>query len=120
MSCVKLSSILADLSGAIGVQDAQFGLTHGRHAVVQGSAKERFNEIQQELSQLSTKFSNNLLDATKAFKKLLKDPAEVQLSVGFYSLWFCTSPPTRHYKDELHGLCTQTSADPFSNGMLVG
>lgn len=43
----------------------------------QGSAKERFNEIQQELSQLSTKFSNNLLDATKAFKKLLKDPAEV-------------------------------------------
>ena len=44
---------------------------------VQGTARERFNEIQQELSQLSTKFSNNLLDATKAFKKLLKDPAEV-------------------------------------------
>ena len=44
---------------------------------MQGSAKERFNEIQQELSQLSTKFSNNLLDATKAFKKMLKDPAEV-------------------------------------------
>lgn len=31
----------------------------------QGEAKERFNEIQQELSQLSTKFSNNVLDATK-------------------------------------------------------
>lgn len=46
---------------------------------MQGSAKERFNEIQQELSQLSTKFSNNLLDATKAFKKMLKDPAEVWL-----------------------------------------
>lgn len=44
---------------------------------MQGKACERFNEIQQELSQLSTKFSNNLLDATKAFKKLLKDPAEV-------------------------------------------
>ena len=44
---------------------------------LQGTARERFNEIQQELSQLSTKFSNNLLDATKAFKKLLKDPAEV-------------------------------------------
>lgn len=44
---------------------------------MQGAAKERFNEIQQELSQLSTKFSNNLLDATKAFKKMLKDPAEV-------------------------------------------
>ena len=45
---------------------------------MQGSARDRFNEIQQELSQLSTKFSNNLLDATKAFKKLLKDPAEVR------------------------------------------
>lgn len=44
---------------------------------MQGKERERFNEIQQELSQLSTKFSNNLLDATKAFKKLLKDPAEV-------------------------------------------
>lgn len=46
---------------------------------MQGKERERFNEIQQELSQLSTKFSNNLLDATKAFKKLLKDPAEVCL-----------------------------------------
>ena len=45
---------------------------------VQGTARERFNEIQQELSQLSTKFSNTLLDATKAYKKLLKDPAEVR------------------------------------------
>lgn len=47
---------------------------------LQGTDRERFNEIQQELSQLSTKFSNNLLDATKAFKKLLKDPAEVCFS----------------------------------------
>ena len=47
---------------------------------MQGSSKDRFNEIQQELSQLSTKFSNNLLDATKAFKKLLKEPSEVCLN----------------------------------------
>lgn len=46
---------------------------------MQGKEREWFNEIQQELSQLSTKFSNNLLDATKAFKTLLKDPAEVCL-----------------------------------------
>ena len=44
---------------------------------MQGEKKDRFNEIQQELSQLSTKFSNNLLDATKAFKKLLKEPSKV-------------------------------------------
>lgn len=57
----------------------------------QGAAKERFNEIQQELSQLSTKFSNNLLDATKAFKKLLKDPAEVRTYI--LEEWSCKSCP---------------------------
>lgn len=31
----------------------------------------------QELAQLSTQFSNNIQDATKAFKKLLTDPAEI-------------------------------------------
>lgn len=45
---------------------------------LEGSSKDRFNEIQQELSQLSTKFSNNLLDATKAFKKMLKESSEVE------------------------------------------
>jgi oligopeptidase A len=45
---------------------------------LEGEAKERFNEIQQELSQLSTKFSNNVLDATKAYKKLLTDKADVE------------------------------------------
>ena len=39
---------------------------------MQGAAKERFNEIKQELSQIGTKFSNNLLDATKAFKRLVQ------------------------------------------------
>lgn len=45
---------------------------------LEGSAKDRFNEIQQELSKLSTDFSNNLLDATKAFKKLLTNAEEVK------------------------------------------
>jgi len=44
---------------------------------VQGQAKERFNEIKQDLSQISTQFSNNLLDATKAFKKVITDKADV-------------------------------------------
>ncbi|GIL51270.1 hypothetical protein Vafri_7134 [Volvox africanus] len=44
---------------------------------LEGEAKERFNAIQQELTQLATKFSNNVLDATKAFRKLLTDPADV-------------------------------------------
>ena len=39
----------------------------------QGADKERFNRLAEELSQLSTKFSNNVLDATKAFRKLVTD-----------------------------------------------
>ncbi len=51
-----------------------------RHAGValEGEARERFNEIQQEQAQLSTDFSNHVLDATKAFSLLLRDPAEVE------------------------------------------
>jgi Zn-dependent oligopeptidase len=32
---------------------------------LEGEAKDRFNAIQLELAELSTKFSNNVLDATK-------------------------------------------------------
>lgn len=42
-----------------------------------GEAKERFNQIQLELANLSTQFSNHVLDATKAFNLLLTNPAEV-------------------------------------------
>jgi oligopeptidase A len=43
-----------------------------------GAAKERFNAIQLELAGLSTRFGNNVLDATKAFALQLTDPAEVE------------------------------------------
>ncbi len=36
-----------------------------------GAEKERFNEISERLAQLTTKFSNNVLDATKAYELLL-------------------------------------------------
>ncbi|KAK9804552.1 hypothetical protein WJX73_008970 [Symbiochloris irregularis] len=45
---------------------------------LEGEAKERFNAIQQQLSKLSLKFSNNLQDATKAFKRLATDKREVE------------------------------------------
>lgn len=45
---------------------------------MEGADKERFNAIAEELSQLGTKFSNNVQDATKAFKKLVTDVADVQ------------------------------------------
>lgn len=45
---------------------------------LEGAEKERFNAIAEELSQLSTKFSNNVLDATKAFKKLVTEKEAVK------------------------------------------
>lgn len=39
-----------------------------------GEARERFNAIEQELSQLSTDFANHVLDATKAYALEVTDP----------------------------------------------
>lgn len=44
---------------------------------LEGKEKERFNEIQLELADLSTKFSNNVLDATKAFKLRLTETSQI-------------------------------------------
>ncbi|MBD2503515.1 M3 family metallopeptidase [Anabaena azotica] len=44
---------------------------------LQGEAKERFNAIQMELAELSTKFSNHVLDATTAFSLTLTTKAEI-------------------------------------------
>jgi oligopeptidase A len=42
-----------------------------------GEKKDRFNAIQLELAEITTKFSNNLLDATKAFKLKLTTPEDI-------------------------------------------
>jgi oligopeptidase A len=42
-----------------------------------GEPKQRFNEIQLALAELSNKFSNNVLDATKAYSLTLTKPAEI-------------------------------------------
>ncbi len=44
---------------------------------LEGTDRERFNEIQQELAELSTKFSNAVLDANKAFAMTLEDAADI-------------------------------------------
>jgi oligopeptidase A len=44
---------------------------------LQGEPRDRFNAIQQELAELSTQFSNHVLDATKAFHLTLTDAGEV-------------------------------------------
>jgi oligopeptidase A len=45
---------------------------------LQGEPRERFNAIQQELAELSTQFSNHVLDATKAFHLTLTEAGEVE------------------------------------------
>jgi oligopeptidase A len=44
---------------------------------LEGKTKEKFNQIQLELAELATKFSNNVLDATKVFKLKLTDKQDV-------------------------------------------
>ncbi len=45
---------------------------------LEGAERDRFNEIQLELANLSTQFSNNLLDETKAFSLTLTQPDEIE------------------------------------------
>jgi oligopeptidase A len=44
---------------------------------LQGETRARFNAMQQELAELSTQFSNRVLDATKAFALVLRTPEEI-------------------------------------------
>jgi oligopeptidase A len=45
---------------------------------LEADKKQRFKEISQELSQLTTKFEENLLDATNAWSKLISDESALQ------------------------------------------
>ena len=45
---------------------------------LEGEAQERFNAIQMEMAEISTKFSNHVLDATKAFSLKLVNTEEVE------------------------------------------
>ncbi|MBQ7667278.1 MAG: M3 family metallopeptidase, partial [Kiritimatiellae bacterium] len=54
-----------------GIRDAR-----DSGVALEGAAKERFSEIAERLSSLSTKFSDNVLDATRAFAIDLKEEAD--------------------------------------------
>ncbi|HEY8516782.1 MAG TPA: M3 family metallopeptidase [Candidatus Binatia bacterium] len=45
---------------------------------LEGAQQERFNAIQAELAECSTRFSNHVLDATKAFALTLRDRSEIE------------------------------------------
>jgi oligopeptidase A len=54
------------------IRDAEFS-----GVGLEGEARERFNTVQMELAELSTKFANHVLDATKAFRLILNEKEEV-------------------------------------------
>ena len=62
---------------------------------LEGEAKEQFNSNQMKLAELSTAFSNNLLDATKAYSMLITEPAQVSGAAGGgrYPLRYPQPPP---------------------------
>ncbi|WP_027329836.1 oligopeptidase A [Marinimicrobium agarilyticum] len=45
---------------------------------LEGEPKQRYGEIKKRLSELSTQFSNNVLDATQAWYKHFTDPADLE------------------------------------------
>jgi Neurolysin/Thimet oligopeptidase, N-terminal domain len=59
---------------------------------LEGAARERYNAIQQELAQISTKFSNNVLDATKASTGLASF-TRLQSLLSFCLCWLFTHCP---------------------------
>ena len=68
-----------------GLNDAQkrvieLRIRAAKHSGVglEGKEKERFNEISKRLSQLGTDFSNHILDATKAYEKIIDDKKETE------------------------------------------
>lgn len=66
---------------------------------LEGKAQERFNEISRRLSQLQTSFSNNVLDATKEFELVIRDPRDVAgIPETFKGIW-SASYNQRHPSD---------------------
>jgi oligopeptidase A len=45
---------------------------------LEGQARERFQDIERELAELSTRFTNNVIDANKAWSMTLSKPEEVE------------------------------------------
>ncbi|MEW8626841.1 MAG: oligopeptidase A [Candidatus Thiodiazotropha sp.] len=65
--------------------------------------KQRFKEISQSLSKLTTKFEENLLDATNAWSKLITDPAEL---VGLPDSAMALAKQTAEQRDQQGWLLT--------------
>ncbi|MCP4499737.1 MAG: M3 family metallopeptidase [Deltaproteobacteria bacterium] len=64
---------------------------------LEGAEKERFNEVQQELSRLATSFSNHVLDATKSFFLHISDADDVN---GMPATWLAGAAAAAKAKEK--------------------
>jgi oligopeptidase A len=64
---------------------------------LESEAREKFNHIQLELAELTTKFSNNILDATKTFTLKLTRPEETE---GLPPSWLSLAAQTARAQGE--------------------
>ena len=71
-----------EMQKARAVENSLLGMKLGGVGL-EGEDKERFNDMKMRLAELSTNFSNNVLDATKAFSLTIDDASKVQGSTGF-------------------------------------
>jgi len=66
---------------------------------LEGADKEKFNDMRMKLASLSTSFSNNVLDSTKAFSLTIEDPSKMEGVPGSAkALW--ANAHTQHLKSK--------------------
>jgi len=77
LAAIDGESSFAQQQKARAVENSLLGMTLGGVGL-EGEDKKRFNDMKMRLAELSTTFSNNVLDATKAFSLTVDDPSKVE------------------------------------------
>jgi oligopeptidase A len=89
---------------------------------LEGEQKERFNEIKVRLSELATKFSNNVLDSTKAFSLTITEAAQVDGVPPSAKAMWAQAYFTKQQKDNSPTTCATdviTVPDPEKGPWLI-
>ncbi|MBA0819270.1 hypothetical protein Gohar_021683, partial [Gossypium harknessii] len=78
--------------------------------------REQFNKIEQELERLSHKFSENVLDATKKFEKLIIDKKEID---GLPATTLGLAAQTTVSKEVYRAYITRASTSDLDNAPII-
>ena len=77
LAAMDAESSFAQMQKVRAVENSLLSMTLGGVGL-EGEDKERFNDMKMRLAELSTSFSNNVLDATKAFSLTIDDPSKFE------------------------------------------